>query len=151
MKILFVCTGNTCRSCMAEAILNKKSYIEDLKAFSAGLSVVADSVASKHSSKLVLDNIEFDIRERKAVQITEDVVNEADLILTMTNRMVDLVKAYFSENKEKVFSLNSYVGIEGDVVDPFGGDLEAYRKTYEMLDNSINLLLAKLKEDMSIS
>ena len=151
MKILFVCTGNTCRSCMAEAIFNEKCNIEDLKAFSAGLSVVIDSVASKHSSKLVLDNLKFDISERKAVQITEAVINEADLILTMTNRRVDLVKVYFPKSIDKVFSLNSYVGIEGDIVDPFGGDMELYRKTYEMLDNSINLLLVKLKEDMSIS
>lgn len=151
MKILFVCTGNTCRSCMAEAIFNEKCNIEDLKAFSAGLSVVTDSVASKHSSKLVLDNLNFDISGRKAVQITETVINEADLILTMTNRMVDLFKVYFPKNEYKVFSLNSYVGVEGDIADPFGGDMEVYRKTYEMLDNSISLLLLKLKEDMSIS
>lgn len=147
MKILFVCTGNTCRSCMAEAIFNRLCAIDNITAYSAGLSVVKGSKTSKNSAFLVSSNLNVDITNRTAVQLNERLLEEADLILTMTASIRDVLRHNFSTMAAKIFSLNEYVGIRGDILDPYGGDLAVYTQTFKVLKTSIELLLDKLKGD----
>lgn len=150
MKILFVCKGNTCRSPIAESIFNEKCEMEGVKAISAGISVVPFSVTSKNSSQVVFENLGTDISKRYAVQITADIINSCDLILTMTQYMRDFLKQSFCEKSECIYTLSDFVGAEGDVMDPYGGDIFLYKETYKDLEKKIDMLLTKLKEDMSI-
>lgn len=150
MKILFVCTGNTCRSCMAEAIFNSLKKDNFHLAFSAGLAAIPHSKASLNSTSIVKKEFGVDIRDRYAVKLTKELINDSDLILTMTSRMEELIIHKFPEYKGKVFSLNSYVGIEGDIIDPYGGSIDVYNNTFKELKNSILLLLNKLEEDKGI-
>lgn len=146
MKILFICTGNTCRSCMAEAIFNELCNIEGILAFSAGLSVVSGSITSKNSSILVKQNLNVDLENRKAVQLTEEMLEEADLILTMTGYMSSVIINNFKKYKQKVYSLNEYVSIDKDITDPYGGNLDIYIDTFNDLKASIRLLIKKLED-----
>ncbi|AOZ73807.1 protein tyrosine phosphatase [Clostridium pasteurianum] len=146
MRILFVCTGNTCRSCMAEAIFNKFCNIEGVLAFSAGLSVVPESITSKNSALLVKENLDMDLASRKAVQLTEEMIEEAELILTMTSYMADIIKNKFKQHKSKVYPLNEYVSLGKDITDPYGGDINIYTNTFNDLKESIELLIKKLQD-----
>ncbi|GAA0728241.1 low molecular weight protein arginine phosphatase [Clostridium malenominatum] len=150
MKILFLCTGNTCRSCMAEVIFNSLKNESFHIAFSAGLAAIPYSKTSLNSALIVKDEFGIDIKDRYAVKLTEELINDSDLILTMTSYMRELIIHKFPEYKEKVFSLNSYVGIEGDIIDPYGGNIDVYNNTFKELKNSILLLLNKLEEDKGI-
>ena len=146
MKILFICTGNTCRSCMAEAIFNQVCNIDGLESFSAGVSIFPGSYISKNASKLLMDRLGCDISKRSAVQLEKKLVREADLILAMSNSVKQYAISNFGVPQNTTYTLNEYVEVIGEVSDPYGGDLSTYKKTYEQIENLINLLISKLKE-----
>ncbi|MGY0374353.1 low molecular weight protein arginine phosphatase [Clostridium sp. JNZ J1-5] len=147
MKVLFVCTGNTCRSCMAEAIFNQLSDMENIKAYSAGISVVPGSKTSKNTATLIKSNFNLNISERNAVQLTEEMIRESDLVLTMTAYMRDVLSQKFFQEKNKIYTLNEFIGLSDDIVDPYGGNINIYEETFYMLNRGIELLLDKIKED----
>ena len=149
MNILFVCTGNTCRSCMAEAIFNKLNMLDNI-AYSAGLSITDNSVISLNANLVLKAAMDIDIMDRKAIQITDKKIEEVDLVLTMTNYMKEILNMKFPASKAKIYTLNEYVGVQGDIIDPYGSDVIIYSETLQVIKNRILLLFDKLKEDIRI-
>jgi protein-tyrosine phosphatase len=150
MKILFVCTGNTCRSCMAEAIFNYYSKIQGISAYSAGVAVIKGSITSRPAALAIKQYINMNISSRVSIPLSLDILEGSDIILTMTLSIRTNLITRYPEMSNKIFSLNEYVGIDGDVIDPYGGDELTYRTTFRGLKESIMLLIDKLKEDSSI-
>jgi protein-tyrosine phosphatase len=128
MKILFICTGNTCRSCMAETIFNQVCNIDGLESFSAGVSIIPESSTSKNASKVLMDSLGCDISKRVAVQLDTKLIKEADLILAMSNSVKQYAISYFEVPKSITYTLNEYVDAIGEISDPYGGDLSIYKK-----------------------
>lgn len=139
MRILFVCTGNTCRSPMAEGILksigNKNNM--DLEIKSVGISVYDGEKASKNSIE-AMKKIGIDISEHEATQLRRDLVEEADLILTMSNSHKEFILSNYPSSRNKLFTLTEYVyGVEKDIEDPFGRSLSVYERTRDEIYQAI--------------
>lgn len=148
MNILFVCTGNTCRSCMAETIFNDICDVKDVKAFSAGTNAIALSTTSYNSAFILKKNLNIDISNREAVHINEHIIKSADLILTMTESIANILKSQYKNLK--IYALNRYVSLEGEIPDPYGGNLDVYQYTFDNIKHSVELLIKKIKEDKGI-
>ncbi len=127
MNILFVCTGNTCRSPMSAAIMNKIAVENDLDVLieSAGI-FAADGESASENAVTVLSEYGIDLTEHRSQPVTEDLINQCDLILTMTEGQKQILKPLAGD---KVYTLTEYAGLEGDINDPYGGDLEEYYQT----------------------
>lgn len=142
MNILFICTGNTCRSPMAEGILKDLAEKRglDIEVRSAGLVAIDDGDISRDAIS-VLKDIDIDISDIKSKAIDEDLVCEADLILTMSQRHKGNLILKFPFIKDKIFLLNEYAfNMNKDIVDPFGMG----RKYYEETRNEIYMAIEKI-------
>lgn len=143
-RILFVCTGNTCRSPMAEAILKNKN-ITGLEVRSAGIYAANGYEASDHVKKVLDDN---DIpHQHQSSMLTKTEVDWADLILTMTSSHKFAILQQYPHADVKLYTLKEFTGepFNHDVVDPFGGNLTIYQKTYRELERLIDQAVEKLK------
>ncbi|PFP30961.1 protein-tyrosine-phosphatase [Bacillus sp. AFS073361] len=143
-RILFVCTGNTCRSPMAEAILKNKQ-MDEIEVRSAGIYAANGSEASTHAKKVLEDN--GIAHNHRSSLLTGVEVNWADLILTMTSSHKMAILQQYPEVGHKVFTLKEYSGegFNSDVVDPYGGSLAMYEQTFRELDELIDKAIGKLK------
>lgn len=152
-SILFVCTGNTCRSPMAEGLfrsllserLNCREDELPSRGFqvgSAGVAALPGAPASPNALE-VLDQAGIDLTGHTSQPVTEQLVAWADLVLTMTSRHLSAVVGAFPDSSNKVQLLCP----EGDVADPFGGSLRDYQECGEQIRQCLEHWLDQVMSD----
>ncbi|MDD5644527.1 MAG: low molecular weight protein arginine phosphatase [bacterium] len=148
-KILFVCTGNSCRSPMAEGYFN---FLSDMKkkgirADSAGISAFEGFSPSAEAVE-IMKNIGIDISSRKTKRLTQELVDSSDMVIVMTASHKREIERKFKTDKKNVKLLKEF-GKNGDmnfpdIKDPISMPLGVYRECF----NEMKPLIEKLLEDI---
>lgn len=138
---------------MAEALfkeLAKKNGLEDVKAVSAGLAAVEGDRATPQAIE-VMKQRGIDLSDHRAKNVDASLVEEADLILTMTYRHKSILSSMYPQVASKIHVLKEYVedgAIKGEmaqILDPFGQSVEVYESCARELEEVLKKLIEKLK------
>ncbi len=143
MKILFVCTGNTCRSPLAQAILQEKidkDGLTDFEADSAGIFCGYGESMSQHTAEIIEGMGIFFTHTSQPV--TPNLLSNCDLVVTMTKEHKNMLIGYV--NEDKLFSFDEITG-NGDIADPYGGDSADYLAVEMQLRRGMDAVVTKAK------
>ena len=146
MHLLFVCTGNTCRSPLAEGIARRmisERALTDLEVSSAGTSAWPDAPASDGALLVAMEH-GIDLAEHRARSLAPEIVATSDIILAMGPHHLERAEALGGGGKS--WLLTGFVDASNarPVSDPFGGDLAGYRATFEELEREIASVLDRI-------
>jgi protein-tyrosine phosphatase len=151
-NILFVCTGNTCRSPLAEVIARQALELrgwDHVSVDSAGTSAVWGAPASEGSREAAAA-MELDLSGHRSQPVTSELVQSADIILAMTSNHVLAVEAMGED--AKVSLLSEFIdGPEAGepIADPIGGSLDEYTKARDLIARAVEGLLIRLSAILS--
>lgn len=134
--VLFVCTGNTCRSPMCEAVFNSMYGSDKIKAKSAGIFADGSPVSKNAVKALVEDGIEIS-PDRKSLGIDEKLLDEADIAICVTRSHSLMLTQKYPKYADKIAYMPH------DITDPFGGDLDTYKKCLSDIKDTFEMIFDK--------
>lgn len=145
--ILFVCTGNTCRSPMAAALFNALRP-PGYRAASAGMAAFTGDPASALAVRTLREDHQIDLSAHRSRPVTADLLSEARWILTMTANQRDSLRHVFPEHAGQIMTLGEMAGEpEQQIADPFGRDPAAYKMAAGQLKRLLRQMIARLPQN----
>jgi protein-tyrosine-phosphatase len=150
-KVLFVCTGNICRSPMAEGAFNnlikKTGQDKHYLGWSAGVFGLNDHPATSESVEAI-GELGVDISKHKAQRVSHKILEDSALIIAMTNEHKEEILSRSPESAGKVFTLHEYS--DGDrrknVEDPYGLSFKTYKECAREIWEAVEKLVKKLDD-----
>lgn len=140
MELLFVCTGNTCRSPMAEYIARDEVKKRGLEITVSSAGMMGDGMPASGSAQVVCDEIGLDLSGHLSRLVTPEIADRADIIFTMTDgHRRELVRLGVPEEKIRVLN----------IPDPYGMPLEIYRVCRDSIRSAVGAFLDTLCSDVS--
>lgn len=148
MKIMFICTGNICRSAMAHKMLEKKAKEEnkDIEVYSCGV-FAEDGDVPTYEGIDVMREYGIDLSKHRATNIRNSNIKDMDVILCATNSHKNNVISMYPELKEKVYTMKEYAGYDKkdiDIKDPWGYGIATYRMCAAEIEDCIDKYLKNI-------
>lgn len=149
MKIMFICTGNICRSAMAHHLLEKK--LEEIagfhcEVFSCGIFAQPGEEPTHYACE-VMKKYHVTMENHKACPIEDSCIEKMDLILCATNSHKEMVKQMYPNLIDKIYTMKEYAGYpkeDWDIDDPWGYDKKVYQNCLSQINYILNKLLEKI-------
>ena len=147
-KWIFVCTGNTCRSPMAEKLAQKISEEHGLKIEAISCGVAAQDGEPANASAIeAMSGRGLDLSAHRAQAFDLSQCDRDTLILTMTGQHKQYLTAHYPNAALNIYTLMEYAGSSGDILDPYGGSGQVYEACVQMMEPAIAAIVKKRMED----
>ena len=143
LRVMFICTGNTCRSPMAEVYFRNlciQNSLHQILVVSAGLSAIEGCSASK-MAQTTIEVAGLSLANFKSTIVDDGAVRQASIVVGMTNEHARDIICLFPHSQNKTYTLLSFLGSSRDIQDPYGGSEGTFRECFDRMKPGLDALV----------